>query len=136
MLKRQYVQSKITIVGFYFGGHAALITSTLPVVDKTFNFYGAGVATTRPGGSAPSLELLCQTSGKLICICGLSDHLIPQADQTAIKDALEKENPIEGRLIYVEIEEADHGFMCEQRATLSPKASTQCWQFLMNELSS
>tara|TARA_B100000214_G_scaffold340638_1_gene287234 strand:- start:344 stop:490 length:147 start_codon:yes stop_codon:yes gene_type:complete len=40
-----------------------LLTSTLPELDTTFNFYGAGVATTRQGVGAPSLELLSQTSG-------------------------------------------------------------------------
>ena len=45
-LKQQYSQSKITVVGFCFGGHAALITSTLLDVDITFNFYGAGVTIT------------------------------------------------------------------------------------------
>tara|TARA_E500000331_G_scaffold80589_1_gene76118 strand:- start:112 stop:231 length:120 start_codon:yes stop_codon:yes gene_type:complete len=36
-------------------------------------------------------------------------------------------------LSYVEIEDADHGFMCEQRASFSPNASTLGWQLLMNE---
>ena len=63
-LKRQHNQSKITVIGFCFGGHAALIRSTFPEVDATFDFYGAGVAITRPGGGPPSLELLSKTSSK------------------------------------------------------------------------
>ena len=132
-LKQQYSQSKITVVGFCFGGHAALITSTLPDVDKTFDFYGAGVATTRPGGGPPSLELLRNTSGELTCICGTGDPLIPEADRTSIQEALIKADPSEVRLSYIEIEDADHGFMCEQRASFSPNASTLGWQLLMNE---
>jgi len=132
-LRQQYNQAKITVVGFCFGGHAALITSTLPDVDKTFDFYGAGVATTRPGGGPPSLELLSQTSGKLTCICGTGDPLIPEADRTSIQQALREEDPSEIRLSYVEIEDADHGFMCEQRASFNPNASTLGWQLLMNE---
>ena len=134
-LKQQYIQSKITVVGFCFGGHAALITSTLPDVDKTFDFYGAGVATTRPGGGPPSLELLSKTSGKLTCICGTGDPLIPQADRISIKDALKKKDPSQSRLSYVEIEDADHGFMCEQRASFNPNASAFGWKLLMSELS-
>ena len=120
-------------MGFCFGGHAALITSTLPNVDTTFDFYGAGVATTRPGGGLPSLDLLSQTSGKLTCICGNVDPLIPEADRTSIQQALKEEDPSEIRLSYVEIEDADHGFMCEQRASFNPNASTLGWQLLMNE---
>ena len=135
-LKQQYSQSKVTVVVFCFGGHAALITSTLPEVDTTFDFYGAGVATTRPGGGAPSLEFLSQTSGKITCICGLADPLIPQTDQAAIKNALKKEDPNGNRMNYVEIEDADYGFMCEQRGSFNPTASTLGWQLLMNELTS
>ncbi len=131
-LKQQYIQSRITVIGFCFGGHAALITSTLSDVDTTFDFYGAGVSTTRPGGGPPSLELLSQTSGKLTCICGTGDPLIPEADRTSIQLALREADPFEVRLSYLEIEDADHGFMCEQRASFSPNASTIGWQLIMN----
>ena len=134
-LKQQYSQSKITVVGFCFGGHAALITSTLPDVDITFDFYGAGVTTTRPGGGPPSLELLSKTSGRLTCICGTSDPLIPEADRTSIQEALINTDPSGVRLSYVEIEDADHGFMCEQRASFNPNASVLGWKLLMSELS-
>ena len=130
-LKQQYSQSKITVVGFCFGGHAALITSTLPDVDTTFDFYGAGVATTRPGGGAPSLELLSNTSGQLTCIYGTDDPLIPEADRTSIQEALSKADPSEVRLSYVEIGDADHGFMCEQRASFNPNA--YFWLAIINE---
>ena len=134
-LRQQYSQSKITVVGFCFGGHAALITSTLPDVDMTFDFYGAGIATTRLGGGPPSLELLSKTSGKLTCICATGDPLIPQTDRTSIKDAISKEDPSQSRLSYVEIDDAGHGFMCEQRASFNPNASVLGWKLLMSELS-
>ena len=73
-----------------------------------------------------------QNSGKLTCI---GDPLIPEADRTSIKDALKKEDPSQIRLSYVEIEYADHGFMCEQRASFNPNASALGWKLLMNELS-
>ena len=104
----------------------------VPLGNKAL--YGAGVATTRPGGGPPSLELLSKTSGKLTCIYGTGDPLIPQADRTSIKDALSKEDPSQSRLSYREIEDADHGFMCEQRASFNPNASAIGWKLLMNEL--
>ncbi len=78
---------------FCFGGHAALIASTLPHISATFDFYGAGVSTRRPGGVPPSLELLQGLSGKLTCLCGTSDPLISSSDRQAIQESLKKENP-------------------------------------------
>ena len=34
------------------------------------------------------------------------------------------------------IEDADHGFMCEQRGSFNPTASSLGWQLLMNEFTS
>ena len=78
--------------------------------------------------------LLSKASGKLTSIYGTGDPLIPQADRTSIKDALSKEDPTQSRLSCVEIEDADHGFMCEQQAIINPNASAIGWKLLMNEL--
>ncbi len=102
-LKQQSTQSKITVVGSCFGGHAALIASTLADVDTTFNFYGAGVATTRPGGGPPSLEFLSKTSGKLTCICDKDDSLIPEIDRKAIQTALRMEDSTKSKLSFIEL---------------------------------
>ena len=80
------------------------------------------------------MELLSKTSGKLTCICGTGDLLIPKADRTSIKEALNKEDPSQSRFNYLEIEDADHGFMCEQRASFNPNASALAWKLLMSEL--
>ena len=133
-LKQQNQQSKITVVGFCFGGHAALITSTLPAVSSTFDFYGAGVSISRPGGGSPSLELLPTVSGELTCLCGTSDPLIPLSDRTSIQEALRKEDPEGSRMTYIEVESADHGFMCEQRASFNAKASELGWGLLLEKL--
>ncbi len=122
------------MTGFCFGGHAALITSTLPEVSATFNFYGAGVSTSRPGGGPPSLDLLSTISGKLTCLCGTADPLIPASDREAIQEALTGENPDGERFSYVEIDGADHGFMCEQRSSFNAKASELGWKLLLAEL--
>ena len=41
-------------VGFCFGGHVALLAATLPQVGASCAFYGAGVASGRPGGGPPT----------------------------------------------------------------------------------
>ncbi len=133
-LRQQNQQSKLTVVGFCFGGHAALITSTLPEVSSTFDFYGAGVSVSRPGGGPPSLELLPSVTGELTCVCGTADPLIPETDRIVIKKALQKEDPNGSRLSYIEIKSADHGFMCEQRANFNAEASELGWRLLLEKL--
>lgn len=125
---------QITVVGFCFGGHAALLAATLPDVQSSFDFYGAGITQGRPGGGAPSLELLAEVDGTLTCVCGTADPLIPESEQRQIAAALKTHDPSGERLRYVPMEGADHGFMCEARSSYHPTAAEQGWQLLMNEL--
>ena len=96
-----------------------------------FDFYGAGVSRMRPGGGAPSLELLSQVQGKLVCLCGTADALIPAEDRVAIRTALQALDPTAERLRYVELEGADHGFMCEARISFHAAASAQGWSLML-----
>jgi carboxymethylenebutenolidase len=125
---------EIIVVGFCFGGHAALLAASLPQVSQAFDFYGAGVVQGRPGGGAPSLELLPQVPGQLTCLCGSADPLIPAADRAAIASALLAADPSGQRLRYRELEGADHGFMCEARTSFNPAAAEQGWQVLLEAL--
>jgi carboxymethylenebutenolidase len=125
---------EITVVGFCFGGHAALLAASLPEVSHTFDFYGAGVVQGRPGGGAPSLELLPQVQGQLTCLCGTADPLIPEADRRAIAAALASADPSGERLRCVELAAADHGFMCEARGSFHAAASQRGWQLLRESL--
>ncbi len=115
---------EITVVGFCFGGHAALLAASLPEVSHTFDFYGA----------APSLELVPQVQGQLTCLCGTADPLIPAADRRAIADALASADPSGERLRYEELAAADHGFMCEARDSFDAAASQRGWQLLRESL--
>ncbi len=135
-LRQRNLLAKITVIGFCFGGHAALIASTIPGVSSTLDFYGAGVSFSRPGGGPPSLELLPAVSGELICLCGSVDPLIPLPERKAIQEALQKEDPSGERLIYIEVESADHGFMCEQRSSFNAEASEIGWSLLLEKLNS
>jgi carboxymethylenebutenolidase len=126
-------------VGFCFGGHVALLAATLPQVIATCDFYGAGVASGRPGGGSPSLELLPAIEGSLLCFCGREDPLIPPADVEAIRTALEAANARRGgslqpsgrpphRLLELQ---AGHGFMCEQRADHRSAAAATGWREML-----
>ena len=122
---------RITVVGFCFGGHAALLAATLAEINVSFDFYGAWVSRGRPGGGAPSLELLPLVKGTLHCLCGSIDSLIPSPDQQTIRTALREEDPTGLRLCYSAFEGADHGFMCEARDQYHQASAQEGWRLLL-----
>ena len=97
------------------------------------DFYGAGVSRMRPGGGEPSLALLPEIKARLTCVFGTADPLIPLEDREAIGAALSKVDPASQRLRVVEYADADHGFMCEARASFNPQASAQGWRLLLGD---
>ena len=132
-VKEKYPLKKISIIGFCFGGHAAFITSSLKGIESSFCFYGAGVTAPRNDTNSAPIDLLEKVSGKLNFICGSSDDLIPLKDKLEIKKRFKKLDPFGERFSYVEIERADHGFMCEERDTFDKAASLIGWNLLMKE---
>jgi carboxymethylenebutenolidase len=130
-LQQRCPNAAIDLAGFCFGGHAALLAATLPQIRHSFDFYGAGVSRMRPGGGAPSLELLPQVAGQLTCVCGSADPLIPEQDRTTIRSALAEADPSGERLRYIEIDAVDHGFMCEARDSFDADASALGWQLML-----
>ena len=132
-VKEKYPKKKIAIIGFCFGGHAALIASSLNGIESTFCFYGAGVTAQRKDTNFAPIDLLEKVSGKLNFICGSSDNLIPLQDRLEIKKKFKEIDPLEERFIYVEVKGADHGFMCEERESFHKKASLVGWNLLMKE---
>jgi carboxymethylenebutenolidase len=130
-LRARYPQAAIHVVGFCFGGHAAFLAATLPGVEHAFDFYGAGVSRMRPGGGELSCTLLLEIKARLTCVFGTADPLIPDEDRQTIGVALNKVDPAGQRLRVVECAGADHGFMCEARASFNPQASAQGWRLLL-----
>ena len=132
-VQEKYPKKKISIIGFCFGGHAALIAASLKGIESTFCFYGAGVTVPRTDTNFAPIDLLEKVSGKLNFICGSSDDLIPIEDRLVIEKKFKKVDPLEERFIYVEVEGADHGFMCDQRESFDKDASLIGWNLLMKE---
>ena len=132
-VKEKYPLKKISIIGFCFGGHAAFIASSLKGIESSFCFYGAGVLSLRNDTNSAPIDLLEKVSGKLNFICGSSDDLIPLRDRLEIKKRFKKLDPFGKRFSYVEIENADHGFMCEERDSFDEAASLIGWNLLMKE---
>ena len=118
-------------VGFCFGGHLALIAATLEQVGATCDFYGARVSCFRPGGGAPTLALLPQIGGDLLCFCGDQDPLMPAEELAAIEQALQAGAPAERQRRLIIAASAGHGYMCEARSDYQAQAAEAGWQQML-----
>lgn len=120
-------QRPVGCVGFCFGGHLALLAATLPQVAATCDFYGARVSTDRPGGGPPTLDVVPQIHGKLLCFCGDRDPLMPPEELTAIQAAL----AANGQPPLIVASGAGHGFLCEARRDFHPAAAAEGWSLML-----
>ena len=133
-LRQRYPKAAIGVVGFCFGGHAALLAATLAEVEVSVDFYGAGVSRMCPGGGPPTLTRLGQVRGRVMALCGTADPLIPAEDRAALQSAFSEADPSGERLRCLSLDGADHGFMCEARGSFHPQASAQGWRLLLEAL--
>ena len=123
-------------VGFCFGGHVAMLAATLPAIAATVSFYGAGVASGRPGGGAPTLDLVPSVQGRLLCLYGSDDPLIPAVDRHAVAETLARANRGRppGREHRLRVLAGGHGFLCEARADYHPASAKEGWSELLGWL--
>ena len=116
---------RLGCLGFCFGGHLALLAATLPAITATCACYGARVSSHRPGGGPPTLAVLPEIGGELLCLCGDQDPLIPAEELVAIKAALQPPHRLQV------LAGAGHGFFCEARADFHPEAAALGWQAML-----
>jgi carboxymethylenebutenolidase len=120
-------------VGFCFGGHLALLAATLPQVAACCDAYGARVSSFRPGGGEPTLAVVPEIPGHLLCLVGDQDPLMPPEERRVIAAALAadaaRRPQLERQLIVAP--GAGHGFFCEARPDYHPEAAAQGWQALL-----
>ncbi|MEX1317009.1 MAG: dienelactone hydrolase family protein [Synechococcaceae cyanobacterium] len=120
-------------VGFCFGGHLAMLAATLPQVAATCDAYGARVSRFRPGGGEPTLAVVPEIPGHLLCLAGDQDPLMPAGELAAIKAALAadaaRRPELERRLVVAP--GAGHGFFCDARADHHPQAAARGWQEIL-----
>ena len=125
----------IGCVGFCFGGHVALLAASLAGISATCNFYGAGVASGRPGGGPPTLDEVAGVRGRLLCVCGVEDALIPPQDGAALEEALTATNAgrqARGELLHrLLMVPGGHGFLCDQRPDHHPESAAFAWGEMM-----
>ncbi|MDS3860435.1 dienelactone hydrolase family protein [Thermosynechococcaceae cyanobacterium BACA0444] len=113
----------IGTIGFCFGGHVAYLVATLPEIKATASFYGAGIATSTPGGGQPTLSRTPEIKGTIYAFFGDQDASIPLEQVTAIETELQKS----GIKHHIFRYPADHGFFCDQRGSYDAAAASDAW---------
>jgi len=95
-------------------------------VAAAASFYGGGIAAPEgPGGKPGTLSRTGKISGRILCLFGGKDLLIPQDHVKAVGEALAGAGTRHEVVVY---DEADHGFFCDQRASHDPAAAADAWE--------
>ncbi|WP_338461301.1 dienelactone hydrolase family protein [Synechococcus elongatus IITB7] len=111
-------------IGFCFGGHVVYLAATLPAVQATASFYGAGIATFTPGGGAATLSRTAEIGGTVYAFYGTTDPLIPLEEIDQVEAALTTASDRHRVFRYA----AGHGFFCDQRPDYVPAAAADAWE--------
>lgn len=117
-------QAAIGVIGFCFGGHVAYLAATLPDVEVTACFYGAGIPVMTPGGGVPTIARTPDIEGTVYGFFGTQDPLIPTEQIDQIEAALQAHGIRHQIFRYP----AGHGFFCDQRDSYSAIAATDAWE--------
>jgi carboxymethylenebutenolidase len=124
--QRKDVTGKVGAMGFCIGGHMTYLTACETDVAAAASFYGGGIAGAKgPGGGPSTLSRTGQIRGRIVCLFGEKDGLIPPDQVKAIRDALAKNRIDHEVVVYPG---ADHGFFCDQRATYQKAAADDAWR--------
>ena len=116
---------KVGAMGFCIGGHMTYLTACETDVAAAASFYGGGIAAGQgPGGKDSTVSRTSKIDGRLLCLFGGQDGMIPQDQVAAVSDALDKAGTKHEVVVY---DEADHGFFCDQRATFHESSASDAW---------
>jgi carboxymethylenebutenolidase len=117
---------KLGAMGFCIGGHMTYLTACETDVAAAASFYGGGIAAPKgPGGKPSTLSRTPKLAGKLLCLFGGKDALIPLAQVDAVRKALADAKKRHEVVVY---DAADHGFFCDQRATYHAASAKDAWE--------
>lgn len=120
------VRGGIGCMGFCIGGHMTYLTACACDVQAAASFYGGGIAAPEgPGGAPSTISRTPRIPGKILCLFGEKDALIPLTQVDAIRAALKQAN-VRGEVVVYP--GADHGFFCDQRATYQQAAAEDSWK--------
>jgi carboxymethylenebutenolidase len=116
---------RIGCMGFCIGGHMTYLTACETPVSAAASFYGGGIAAPQgPGGGPSTLRRSSGIRGRILCLFGEKDSLIPADQVQAIQAELKKQGVDHETVVYPG---ADHGFFCDQRAAYQKAAADDAW---------
>jgi carboxymethylenebutenolidase len=115
---------RIGVMGFCIGGHIAYYAACTTGVRAAASFYGGGIATFSPGGGSPTVNKTSGITGRILCLFGGQDQMIPRAHVDAIRAELEKNKINHEVVVYPE---AGHGFFCDQRGSFHQPSRDDAW---------
>ena len=117
---------KLGAMGFCIGGHMTYLTACETDIAAAASFYGGGIAAPKgPGGKDAPIARTPKLRGKLLCLFGGKDALIPASQVDAIRKALADARKRHEVVVYPD---ADHGFFCNERATYHAASAADAWQ--------
>jgi carboxymethylenebutenolidase len=123
---RDDVSGRVGAMGFCIGGHMTFLAAAEADVDAAASFYGGGiVADPGPGGQPSTVSRAGGIRGRLLCLFGGQDALIPAEHVATIRKALEEAGASHEIVVY---DEADHGFFCDQRGTHHEASARDAWE--------
>jgi carboxymethylenebutenolidase len=119
-------KGRVGAIGFCIGGHMTYLTACETDVAAAASFYGGGIAAPQgPGGGASTLSRTGKIKGRILCLFGAKDALIPLEQVEAIRDALQKNKVRHEVVVYPE---AEHGFFCDQRPSYHAESAKDAWE--------
>jgi carboxymethylenebutenolidase len=117
---------KLGAMGFCIGGQMTYLTACETDVAAAASFDGGGIAAAKgPGGKDAPIARTPKLSGKLLCLFGGKDPLIPPAQVDAIREALAAAKKRHEVVVYPD---AEHGFFCNQRASHHAASAADAWE--------
>jgi len=119
------VKPKFGITGFCMGGKIAFLTACrVPDIGACAPFYGGGMVTPGASGKAP-INYVDGLRAPVLAFFGGKDAFIPMDQVEKFKSTLQRAGKQAEVIVY---EDADHGFMCEERPVYHPAHAKEAWE--------
>lgn len=119
-------KERIGALGFCIGGHMTYLVACETDVAAAAAFYGGGIAAEQgPGGKPSTLTRTPKITGKILCVFGAEDSMIPPEQVERIQNALREADVRHELQVY---DGAGHGFFCDERDAYHPEAAADAWE--------
>lgn len=116
--------TRVGVVGFCFGGHAAWLAGTLDGIAACASFYGGGIGKYQPGGGPASVTLAPKLKARMLMIYAEKDAIIDPAEVDQVATAL-RSAPVQHEVqMFAGV---GHGFACDERADFDADAANMAW---------